>query len=173
MNSFNSCRSSIVPPTSLGTYLTQYDLVEAWRWKHADGKEYSCKSDSHGTLSHIDLGLLSPDLLSMVSDVRYLPRAVPDHSLPCWYTWLWEYHPLFGWWLSPLWLADQAVTDRGTADIRSHWATNAQSASNPVVWEAFKATMRGSFAAAIGQAGGCGGGASSGGGGLFRIPYIR
>lgn len=36
--------------------------------------------------------------------------------------------------------------------MKSYWATNTQSASLPVVWDALKATMWSSFAAAIGQA---------------------
>lgn len=55
------------------------------------------------------------------------------------------------WRLSPLWLADQAIVDQSMADMKSYWITNRQSASIPVVWDAFKATARGSFAAAIGQ----------------------
>lgn len=56
------------------------------------------------------------------------------------------------WRLSPLWLADQAVVDQSAAEMKSYWITNRQSASVPVVWDAFKATTRGSFAAAIWQA---------------------
>lgn len=47
---------------------------------------------------------------------------------------------------------DLAITDQALVNMKSFWVTNNQSASIPVVWDALKATMHGSFAAAIGQA---------------------
>lgn len=39
-------------------------------------QEYSCQSDSHGTLSRIDLCLVSSDMLNMVAGIKYLPRTL-------------------------------------------------------------------------------------------------
>lgn len=67
-------------PTPFGSFLTQFDLVETWRYKHANVQEYSCQSDSHGTLSRIDLCLVSSDILHLVAGIKYLPRVMSDQS---------------------------------------------------------------------------------------------
>lgn len=66
--------------TPVETCVKPYDLVEAWRWKHPDTKEYSCFSSTFNTLSRIDLCFVSRDLLPRVVDAQYLPRAISDHS---------------------------------------------------------------------------------------------
>lgn len=73
--------SSTQSPTPLCSYLKKFDLVDAWRWKYAEQGEYSCHSETHKTLSRIDLCLLSSELLSCVLDVKYLPKIVSD-TLP-------------------------------------------------------------------------------------------
>lgn len=55
------------------------------------------------------------------------------------------------WRWSPLWLADPAVTDQGLVAVKFCWVTNGQIASMPMVWDTFKATMCGTFVAAIGM----------------------
>lgn len=76
-----------------------------------DKREYSCQSESHGTLSHIDLCLVSSDLLAPITGVKYLPRAVSDHSPLMVDLALGTPSSYRVWRLSPLWLADQAVVD--------------------------------------------------------------
>lgn len=151
-NSMDRFRCATLPPTPLGSFLVQFDLVEAWRWKHANIREYSCQSDTHNTLSRIDLCLVSSDLLSLVTSIKYLPRAMSDHSPLMVDLALNTSSSYRVWRLSLLWLADQAVLDQSMADMKSYWVINRCSADVPVVWDAFKATAHGSFAAAIGGA---------------------
>lgn len=111
-NSLDRFRCSTLPPTPLGSHLTQFDLVEAWRWQHVDGRKYSCQTDSYGTLSRIDLCLLYSDMCDMVSDVKYLPRAVFDHS-PLLVDLALGVLPSFRVWRqSLLWLVDQAIANQ-------------------------------------------------------------
>lgn len=42
--------------------------------------------------------------------------------------------------------------DQRTVDMKSYWVAKTESSCTPMVWDSFKATMRGSFAAAFGQA---------------------
>lgn len=151
-NSMDRFRCSTLPTMLLRSVLTQFDLVEAWRWRHANVREYSCQSDSHDTLSRIDLCLVSSDILHLIAGIKYLPRALSDHSPLMVDLALNTPSSYRVWRLSPLWLADQAGIDQTSADMKLYWVNNKHSADIPMVWDAFKATTHGSFAAAIGRA---------------------
>ncbi|CAJ0960101.1 unnamed protein product [Ranitomeya imitator] len=66
--------------TTFGTYVGEVGMVDLWRVRHIGERAYSCYSPAHGTLSRIDLALGNRLLDTMVRDVRYLPRALSDHS---------------------------------------------------------------------------------------------
>lgn len=48
--------------------------------KNPGVREYSCHSETHKTLSRIDFLLSMADGLPFISNIRYLPRAISDHS---------------------------------------------------------------------------------------------
>lgn len=68
--------------SSLATCAKQYGLVEVWRWKNANARECSCFSFSYNTLSRLDMCFVNREVLPIVTDVQYLPRAISDHSPP-------------------------------------------------------------------------------------------
>lgn len=90
-------------------------------------------------------------VLSRIRDITILPRGVSDHApvslqleLSC--------PPSEGLWrLSRFWLADTRVEMPCKDNMISFWSTWDRSTPAPFAWDAFNATMRGSFQDHIGR----------------------
>lgn len=123
--------------------LLLYALV--WRRNNPRVRAYSCHSETHRTLTRIDMLLSSIDGLPIISGVRYLPRALSDHS-PM--EVILDFNVPIGrrqWRMKTQWLQEEYVTLKCKSAISHHWRENGTETTIHNQWEAFKATMRGVF----------------------------
>lgn len=124
-------------------------LVELWRWKHPNVKGYSHISLSHGSSARIDLAFGNARTLQYVIDVEYLAGGLSDHN-PLSLTLSFSTGPTKGGWrLLPSWLQHEQVETQLVEAIKSYWSTNIDSSEPPVVWDTFKAVVRGECISAI------------------------
>lgn len=85
--------------------LTEFALIDVWRYRYPTAIAYTCHSTSHDTMSRIDYILVSEILLPKVTGVGCTLRALSDHS-PCWMTAsLLNTAPKHVWRLNPYWLS--------------------------------------------------------------------
>lgn len=98
-----------------------YDLVEIWRWKHPDAKEYSCDSSAFNTLSRIDICFVSRELLPRVLGAQYLLRAISDHSPLLVTIDMEKPRGYVVWRLSPLWLKEECFERSTATSINNFW----------------------------------------------------
>uniref|UniRef100_A0A803K3T5 Reverse transcriptase domain-containing protein n=1 Tax=Xenopus tropicalis TaxID=8364 RepID=A0A803K3T5_XENTR len=120
-------------------------LTESWRHTHPTALQYSCFSTSHMSLSRIDMAFLSQSVLVGIKECKYLPRGISDHA-PLLITW--ETHgggQNKRWVLNPVWLdiidKDEAIA----TEILEFFQMNQDSASPAIVWDTFKAYLRGTL----------------------------
>lgn len=77
------CRSTTTPPpahpTRFARMLTDFNLVDTWRFRNSITRAYSCFSPSHHSMSRIDLILLSQSLLLRLAGVGLFPSSLSDH----------------------------------------------------------------------------------------------
>lgn len=131
-----------------------YDLLEAWRWKNPDTKAYSYYFSTFNTLSRLDMGFVSRELLpksSRVVEAQYLPRAISDHS-PLQVTFDMERPRGYVLWrLSPLWLQEECFERSTMVSINNFCLEHKDEVPIGVTWDVFKATLRGSISGVIKQ----------------------
>lgn len=130
---------------TLSSWLDSYALIDVWRCNNPGVRTYSCHSETHKTLTRIDMLLSSMDGLQIISGVRYLPRALSDHS-PMGVTL--NLNVPIGrrqWRLKTQWLQEEYMTLGCKTAINHYWRENGAETSIHNQWEAFKATMRGVF----------------------------
>lgn len=128
----------------LAGFLDEFGWVDFWRSRNPEGRIYSCYNKSKQTLSRIDLALGSRDMIPCITKVCYEQRTISDHS--------------------PLQISlksgetyqrrikinlyilteDRRKEEIGTR-IREFFEINRGTASAGMVWDAFKATIRGNF----------------------------
>lgn len=127
--------------TPLEACMTQYNLVEAWRWKHPDAHAYSCFSFTYSTLPR--------DVLPRVVEVQYLARTISAHSPMLLTLALGQSCGYKLWGLSPLWLKKEYFERLSVTSIGNFWSENKDEALLSVTWDTFKATLRGSISGVI------------------------
>lgn len=59
----------------LSRMLTEFALVDVWRYQHPNTRAYTCHSTSHGTMSRLDFILVSKTLLPKIMGLGFAPRA--------------------------------------------------------------------------------------------------
>lgn len=130
----------------LSPWLESYALTDVWRQRNPGVREYSCHSETHKTLSRIDLVLSSVDELPYLSGVRYLPRAISDHSLLEVTLDLNDSRGRKPWRMNTNWLQEEFITKKCKTSIEHYWKENGTETPVANQWDAFKATMRVVFA---------------------------
>lgn len=71
--------------TRFGRFLSEFALVDTWRYKYPTSAAFSCFTPSHSAMSRIDLLLVSPALLPNLLNAGFGVRVLSDHS-PYWAT---------------------------------------------------------------------------------------
>lgn len=66
--------------TRLASEIQEMGLMDMWRFRFPDRKEYSCYSSTHGSLSRIDMALRNGNFLPLIKIVQYEARGLSDHS---------------------------------------------------------------------------------------------
>lgn len=75
-------QANVPQQTRLCCTLTEFALIDVWRYQNPTTRVYTCHSTSHNTMSRIDFILVSKTLLPKVTGLGFAPRALSDHS-PC------------------------------------------------------------------------------------------
>uniref|UniRef100_H3AAM9 exodeoxyribonuclease III n=1 Tax=Latimeria chalumnae TaxID=7897 RepID=H3AAM9_LATCH len=125
--------------------MEECSLTDIWRHLHPRTREYSHYSHAHKSLSRIDLFLISSSLIHCVQDCNFLPRYISDHSPVCVrletsvdlqssYRWRFD---------SQLLTREDSIGEIKAAIQEFFHFNNSQSSPPDIVWEAFKATIRG------------------------------
>lgn len=124
-------------------------VTELRRWKHADSKVFSHLSTVHKSGSRIDLAFGSSQVLPKISGASYLPGGLSDHSPLELCLWLGRRKDPGTWRLAPRWIQNKSVAKLISPQIDLYWSHNMITVSTEMMWDAFKATIRGCYISAI------------------------
>lgn len=97
------CKTSEVTKSPLLQYCDEIGLVDIWRRRHPEERQYSCHSRTHATLSRIDLVLGNMEALNVVEEIVYEPRGVSDHTPVIATVKVGERFSGGGWKINPFW----------------------------------------------------------------------
>lgn len=86
-----------------------------------------------------------PDLFPCVQTVLYIAQTTSDHSALRVDLILGHRTYFRLWRLSPLWISTSGFQEPIRQDMCQYWEVNARSSSTGPTWDAFKATIRGSY----------------------------
>lgn len=135
--------------TPLAQLMLDTHMVDAWRHLHPSDSVFTCFSSTHMSLSKIDHMLVSNDLVPYVAAASYASRSVSDHS-PGILDVEWGLRPtLKGWRLNPFWLTLFPEEHDIFMAVPSYFEVNRDTADPLIVWDAYKAYMRGYLTTAI------------------------
>lgn len=135
--------------TPLAQLMLDTHMVDAWRHLHPAESVYTCFSSTHMTLSKIDHMLVSTDLVPYLAAASYASRSVSDHS-PGILDVEWGLRPtLKGWRLNPFWLTLFPEEHDVYTAVPSYFEINNGTADPLIIWDAYKAYMRGYLTASI------------------------
>uniref|UniRef100_H3A6J7 exodeoxyribonuclease III n=1 Tax=Latimeria chalumnae TaxID=7897 RepID=H3A6J7_LATCH len=131
------------------TSVAECGLTDIWRHLHPTAREYSHYSHAHKSFSRIDLFLISTSLIHRVKACEFLPHFISDHS-PIWIQ-LETPEDLIGpyrWRLDPHLLTKEELVGEIKSAMREFFQFNQSPSSSPdMIWEAFKAMIRGKIIA--------------------------
>lgn len=124
-------------------------MTDVWRHFHPSDSEFTCHSASHRSFSRIDLVYMSPGALRGVYSAEILSRGISDHApvlVMC--------RPSAPedprmWRLSRYWIVEPTIQKERQDAVEEYWRINEQSVSLTTCWDAFKAWLRGEYAAHI------------------------
>lgn len=133
------------PQYGLAHWAAAFHMTDVWRHFHPSDREYTCLSTSYRTMSRIDLAFASSAMVQRVLSVEILSRGISDHA-PLAVTI--RTSPVEGvrvWRPSGSWIADPEIQEAMPAALCNFWLDNADSGDPGVLWDAFKAWLRGEF----------------------------
>lgn len=108
-------------------------------------KSYSYLLRTHRSSSKIDLVFVYIALLSIVHKASYIAGGLSDQTL---LSVTLQFSARFtggAWGLAPGWLQEENVFQWVNPYFTSYWGNNVDSAQEQVLWDAFKAIMRGEY----------------------------
>lgn len=120
-------------------------VTEIWRWRNPEKRTYSCFSTSYKTASRIDLAFADPAMLADIAEAAYLPSGLADHSPLSLSIHIPTPRNASLWRLTPQWVLYPEIAEKITSIITEYWQSNAGSSSVDIVWDAFKAYLRGQY----------------------------
>uniref|UniRef100_H3A490 Endonuclease/exonuclease/phosphatase domain-containing protein n=1 Tax=Latimeria chalumnae TaxID=7897 RepID=H3A490_LATCH len=137
---------------AFSTMMTDYNLVDIWRFCYPTSQVYSFHSRVYNSFSRLDWCLISRSLIPMVKHTEYLPRSISDHS-PL----ILDLNGLKGINTRPRWrlnlLTMPSFLTKIKVALQDYLNLNNGSVSSPSsLWEALKITIRGqiiSFSSAL------------------------
>uniref|UniRef100_A0A672QA92 exodeoxyribonuclease III n=1 Tax=Sinocyclocheilus grahami TaxID=75366 RepID=A0A672QA92_SINGR len=77
--------SGLDTPSRINTFITELNIIDAWRLRYPLVKNYTFFSCRHKTFSRIDYIFVSPQLNKLITSVDILPIIISDHA-PVLYT---------------------------------------------------------------------------------------
>ena len=129
----------------INAFLEAYGIIDPWRYKHPETKQFSFFSPVHQSYTRIDYFLIDQKLLPMIKHVEYSSIVISDHSPVilklCFPD---NVHPQRTWRLNSRLLADKAFVDYINDQLDTFLETNlTPDISYSLVWETLKAYIRG------------------------------
>lgn len=129
----------------LKTVLKEFNLVDAWRMHHPLVKDYTFYSHCHNVHTRIDFFLISEQHSTLMELTSIGPKLLSDHS------WLEGRLCMqqmedrqFSWSLNKSLLLSEITCNDLLGEMKFFFETNEGSVSSEaVLWDAFKAYMRG------------------------------
>lgn len=138
-----------ISSADLKSWASTVGVEELWRWKHPVVRCFSHISTAHGSSARIDLAFGNNLMLQYVSSIDYLAGGLSDHN-PLLLTLAVRPGGERGTWrLSPGWLQHEQVAVQLGETTKNYWMSNVDEVGPPVVWDAFKAVIRGESISAI------------------------
>lgn len=120
-------------PTPFSRLVGELGLIDVWRIRHPNVKNFSCHSASYDGLSRIDLGLDNGSILSLIAEFHYEQRHISDHS-PFWVELVFPEAPRHvSWKLNPFWLTVFPDQDPIPKLLKAFFRTNLNSADIGVI----------------------------------------
>lgn len=139
------------PQYGLSQWAASFQMSDVWRHFHPSDREYTCLSTSYWTMSRIDLAFASSAMMRRVISAEILSRGISDHA------------PLSVtirtsgevgervWRLSGGWIADPEIQEAMPEALCNFWIDNTESVNPRILWDSFKACLRGEYIKRIAQ----------------------
>lgn len=128
----------------LTEFIKDLRLVDVWREKNPNKKEFSCHSSTYKTYSRIDYFLISVELLINVANCWYDSIVISDHAAASMEISLGIFAQHSQRWRFQIyWLQDSSFLKFMGACIDNYFLLNTDETTASVRWEAFKAYIRG------------------------------
>lgn len=125
--------------------LTSYDLLDVWRFLYPTARQYTFYSNTHQTHSRTDMLLGSKSLFHKCDSVKIGFKFLSDHSwVSCSFSRRVTDDKGPNWTLNKALLVEELYRPNIMAEIEQFFAFHKDcGVSVPVVWDTFKAVMRG------------------------------
>jgi len=130
--------------TALNQGMKDIGIIDVWRNRNPNQKDFSFFSPTHNTHSRIDMFLMSQGMIATVIECSYLPATFSDHN-PIKLSWLVDtpQPTTRRWRFKNYMLKDPEFISYMTTKIEIFLDANSNSSSHANIWEALKAYMRG------------------------------
>uniref|UniRef100_A0A803SYC3 Reverse transcriptase domain-containing protein n=1 Tax=Anolis carolinensis TaxID=28377 RepID=A0A803SYC3_ANOCA len=120
----------------------EFELIDAWRERYPNKKDYTFYSDRHQSWSRIDMVWVTNNLLTYISEIYIQPREYSDHCAVEMTLNHKSYHPK--WRLNENLLKKEEDTKKYKTIFKEYLKINNTEGMNiNTVWDASKAVMRG------------------------------
>lgn len=128
------------PPTHTKLYrmLTDFALVDPWRYRHPLSRVYTCFSATHNSMSSIDFIFVFAIFLPELTDAGFAPRTLSGHTPYRVNIQMLTALPTPQWRLNPYWLSNLVDQEDILRELQYYFDINQGTYSFWMVWEAFK-----------------------------------
>lgn len=133
--------------SKLGDIFDQFDLLDTWRALYPGACQYTYHSPSHDAYSCIDFILTSKARFNLEKSVDIGIRSISDHVwVSCLLLHQTPVQTGWNWSLNVSLLQDPVLCEQTEEEIKNYFEANkVGDTSNEIIWDAFKAVIRGHF----------------------------
>lgn len=131
-------------PKSFENLVEEQVLIDVWRFKYKNAKEFTYFSERHQSLSRIDMFMATKHLCKDILKMDCHPRTISDHN-PIEII-LKKKQKEFAWRLNTSILQKEEILEKGKEILKFYFKENLKEETEiTTVWEASKAVIRGFF----------------------------
>lgn len=138
--------SGLDAPSGINRFMTELNIIDAWRLRNPLVKNYTFFSNRHKTFSRIDYIFVSPQLNNLIKSADILPIIISDYA-PVVYTFELTWKPskhAHRWQFNTMLLQNSEFLKQLRANLKLFLEINLESASSPkILWETTKCFIRG------------------------------
>lgn len=141
----SSVTTALDIPSQIWNYLADLRVVDLWREKHPEGRDYTFYSAHRQSYSKIDMIWSSINVLSQTKEISIGNRIYSDHA-PVIMEWGYRAAGRQSSWRLNNWLLEaKGLKEVISVGIKDFFDINLGSTNLITVWETFKAYIRGEF----------------------------